>query len=68
LKNGVLDPQGQSDRSCAQQSGFDAVGEVRQGGKVIDIRACRQGRSRALRAKPEGTCAKKWLANTVIEQ
>ncbi len=65
LKDGVLDPQGVTNRHALEQLGFTDVVDVRSG-KVFEL-TFREGVNGDLRAKTEEIC-RKVLANPVIEE
>lgn len=65
LKDGVLDPQGQTIRHALEQLGFGDVIDVRSG-KVFEL-TFRDGANGDLRARTEEIC-RKVLANPVIEE
>ena len=64
LKNGVLDPQGQTILAALGHLGFDKVSDVRQG-RYIVLDLAETDRARA-EASVKAMC-EKLLANTVIE-
>ena len=64
LKQGILDPQGDTVRSALQSLGFDGVADCRVG-KVILLRLTESDRAKA-KAQVEQMC-RRLLANPVIE-
>lgn len=65
LKDGVLDPQGQTVAGALRDLGFGGVGGVRQGRVFeIDVEAASEDEARA---KAEAMC-QQLLANPVIER
>ncbi len=64
LKNGVLDPQGQTVRHALHVLGYHQIKDVRQG-KVFEIELEGIDQETALRLIPE--IADKVLANPIIE-
>ncbi|MBI4413269.1 MAG: phosphoribosylformylglycinamidine synthase subunit PurS [candidate division NC10 bacterium] len=64
LKQGILDPQGDTVRSALQSLGFDGVADCRVG-KFILLRLTESDRAKAA-ARVEEMC-RRLLANPVIE-
>lgn len=65
LKDGVLDPQGQTIRHALEQLGFSDVIDVRSG-RVFEL-TFRDGVDGSIRSQTEEIC-RRVLANPVIEE